>query len=161
MNIWLKSSKYDTDLNPNLSFHASHTWHIWYFSVSTFNFWVPKTVYNVITCTSIDIFSKNCENINPRISKKIYRPQAKSIVEFQKLLWSISRSPSYSFNMISEGMPPVTTAETRFHHFFLILKKITSIFCFKARGKIVFTLAWLAWFWQRWMRTHCARQFWH
>ena len=50
--------------------------------------------------------------------KKIYRPQAKSIVEFQKLLWIISRSPSYSFNMISEGMPPVTTAETRFHHYF-------------------------------------------
>ena len=42
--VWWKSFKYGTNVNPKLNFAILNTYHVWYFSASTINAWVPECV---------------------------------------------------------------------------------------------------------------------
>ena len=72
--------------------------------------------------------------------KKIYEILVHYICGPEKKLQVISRSRSYGFSLLSEGMASGTPRD---RHVFFKLKKIRVIFCFKTEEIVVFTLAWV------------------
>ena len=122
VQLWLKSPKYDMNINPNTHFLVTYTYHMWHFSESPDGAWLPETIYVVRIWVHYRYFPKNWVYINPKISWLIRFFLKKNLRNFSSLhMWFRKKFIGYisiSFIWFQLAFWGYDVRDSRDHHVF-------------------------------------------